>query len=99
MFVLRGGIGFGIVVLIRWGAGWHPILATEPLVLVAALVAGPIGFVAGIGAFDYWTYHPLGYPTRAQDHTGDGARSSRDCLRVNTDHKVIGVQYLVTTIF
>src|SRR2546422_7542110 len=99
MFVLFGGIGFGIVVLIRWGAGWHPILATEPLVLVAALVAAPIGFLAGIGAFDYWTYYAIGSPTRPEDHSGHGARSWRDYFRVNTDHKVIGVQYLVTTIF
>jgi cytochrome c oxidase subunit 1 len=99
MFVLFGWIGFGIVVGVRYGAGWHPILATEPLVLVAALVAAPIGFLAGIGAFDYWTYYALGYPTRAEDHSGHGAKSWRDYFRVNTDHKVIGVQYLVTTIF
>jgi cytochrome c oxidase subunit 1 len=98
-FLLFGGIGFGIVVLIRWGAGWDPILATEPLVLVAALVAAPIGFLAGIGTFDYWTYYALGYPSRAEDHSGHGAQSWRDYFRVNTDHKVIGVQYLVTTIF
>src|SRR5205823_8074961 len=97
MFVLFGGIGFGIVVLIRWGAGWHPILATEPLVLVAALVAAPIGFLAGLGAFDYWTYYALGYPSRAEDHSGHGAKSWRDYLRVNTDHKVIGIQYITTT--
>jgi cytochrome c oxidase subunit 1 len=99
MFVLFGWIGFGIVVLIRWGAGWHPILLTEPLVLVAALVSAPIGFLAGIGAFDYWVYYALGSPTRAEDHSGHGARSWRDYFRVNTDHKVIGVQYLMTTIF
>src|SRR5437879_3239116 len=99
MFVLFGGIGFGIVVLIRWGAGWHPILLTEPLVLVSALVSAPIGFLAGIGAFDYWVYYALGFPTRAEDHSGHGARSWRDYFRVNTDHKVIGVQYLMTTIF
>jgi cytochrome c oxidase subunit 1 len=99
MFVLFGAIGFGIVVLIRWGAGWHPILLTEPLVLVSALVSAPIGFLAGIGAFDYWVYYALGYPTRAEDHSGHGAKSWRDYFRVNTDHKVIGVQYLVTTIF
>ncbi|HEX6952139.1 MAG TPA: cbb3-type cytochrome c oxidase subunit I [Gaiellaceae bacterium] len=99
MFVLFGWIGFGIVVLIRWGAGWHPILLTEPIVLVAALVAAPVGFLAGIGAFDYWVYYALGYPTRAEDHSGHGAKSWRDYFRVNTDHKVIGVQYLVTTIF
>src|SRR5204862_5918616 len=99
MFVLFGAIGFGIVVLIRWAAGWDPILLTEPIVLVAALVAAPVGFLAGIGAFDYWTYYALGHPTRPEDHSGHGAQSWRDYFRVNTDHKVIGVQYLVTTIF
>jgi cytochrome c oxidase subunit I len=99
MFVMFGGIGFGLVVLVRWAAHWHPILATEPLVLVAALVTAPIGFLAGIGTFDYWAYYALGFPTRAEDHSGHGARSWRDYLRVNTDHKVIGVQYLVTTMF
>src|SRR5207237_10691968 len=80
-------------------AGGHPLRATEPLVLVAALVTAPIGFLAGIGAFDYWAYYAMGYPTRAEDHSGHGAKSWRDYLRVNTDHKVIGVQYLVTTVF
>jgi cytochrome c oxidase subunit 1 len=99
MFVLFGFIGFGIVVLIRWGAGWDPILLSEPIVLVAGLVAAPIGFLSGLGAFDYWVYYALGFPTRAEDHSGHGAQSWRDYFRVNTDHKVIGVQYLVTTIF
>jgi cytochrome c oxidase subunit 1 len=99
MFPLFGGLGLGIVVLVRWSAGWHPILATEPVVLVAALVTAPIGFLAGIGAFDYWARYCIGAPTREEDHSGHGARSWRDYLRVNTDHKVIGVQYLVTTIF
>jgi cytochrome c oxidase subunit I len=98
MFCLLGAIGFGIVVLCRWGAGWHPILDTQIIVLVALLVAAPIGFLGGLGAFDYWTYYALGSPTRAEDHSGHGARSWRDYFRVNTDHKVIGVQYLVTTV-
>ena len=34
-----------------------------------------------------------------EDHSGHGAYSWRDYFRVNTDHKVIGMQYLVTTIF
>ena len=33
-----------------------------------------------------------------EDHSGHGARSWRDYFRINTDHKVIGIQYLVTTI-
>src|SRR5213079_1319015 len=31
--------------------------------------------------------------------SGHGARSWRDYFRVNTDHKVIGIQYIVTTFF
>jgi cytochrome c oxidase subunit 1 len=99
MTPLFGAIGFGIVVLARWAGNWHPILLTDPLVLVAGLVAAPLGFLVGIGAFDYWAYYALGFPTRAEDHSGHGAHSWRDYFRVNTDHKVIGVQYLVTTIF
>jgi cytochrome c oxidase subunit 1 len=99
MFVAFGGLGMGIVVLIRWLSHWHPILATEPLVLVAGLVAAPLGFLAGIGAFDYWARYCIGSPTVVDDHSGHGAKSWKDYFRVNTDHKVIGVQYLVTTIF
>ena len=99
MFVAFGGLGMGIVVLIRWLSHWHPILATEPLVLVAGLVSAPLGFLAGIGAFDYWARYCIGSPTVVDDHSGHGAKSWKDYFRVNTDHKVIGVQYLVTTIF
>jgi cytochrome c oxidase subunit 1 len=98
MFCLLGAVGFGIVVLCRWGGGWHPILDMQPIVLVSLLVAAPVGFLAGIGALDYWTYYALGHPTRPEDHSGHGARSWRDYFRVNTDHKVIGMQYLVTTV-
>src|SRR5947208_868803 len=92
------GIGSGIVVLCRWWGGWHPIWFGSVIVLVGALIAAPIGFLGGIGAFDYWTHYALGKPTRPEDHSGHGAYSWRDYFRVNTDHKVIGVQYLVTTI-
>jgi len=99
MLVAFGGLGLGIVTLCRWAGGWHPILLTEPDVLVSALVAAPIGFLGGLGAFDYWTNYALGKPTpEHEDHSGHGARSWRDYFRVNTDHKVIGTQYLVTTI-
>ncbi|TMM27898.1 MAG: cytochrome c oxidase subunit I [Actinobacteria bacterium] len=41
----------------------------------------------------------MGSPTRPEDHSRHGAYSWRDYFRVNTDHKVIGIQYVVTTIF
>lgn len=94
-----GAFGLGLVTVLRWWGGWHPILDAAPDVLVGLLVASPLGFLAGIGCFDYWAYYAAGRPTRPEDHSGHGARSWKDYFRVNTDHKVIGMQYLVTTIF
>jgi len=93
------GIGCAIVVLCRWWGDWQPIWFGSVIVLVGALTAAPIGFLAGIGAFDYWVRYAIGAPTRPEDHSGHGAYSWRDYFRVNTDHKVIGVQYVATTIF
>ena len=92
------GLGFGIVAGMRAAAGWHPILDWKILVLVGALVTAPLGFLAGLGAFDYWARYAIGAPTVPEDHSGHGARSWRHYFRVNTDHKVIGVQYVSTTV-
>jgi cytochrome c oxidase subunit 1 len=98
MTALFFGIGLGITVLIRWVEGWHPVWDGEVITTVE-LAAVPFGFLAGIGGFDYWAGYAIGARTRPEDHSGHGARSWRDYFRVNTDHKVIGVQYVVTTIF
>jgi cytochrome c oxidase subunit I len=92
------GIGAGLVVLIRWLAHWHPIWKGVPITTVE-LVTTPLGFLVGLGGFDYWAYYASGRPTRPEDHSGHGAKSWRDYFRINTDHKVIGIQYVVTTIF
>jgi cytochrome c oxidase subunit 1 len=68
-------------------------------VFVVAMIAAPLTFLVGLGAFDYWFYWAAGRPTRPEDHSGHGARSWRDYFRVNTDHKVIGVQYTVHSFF
>jgi len=93
------GIATGLVCLIRWLEGWYPIWDGEVIVTVSALTAMPLGFLGGIGAFDYWLRWASGAPTQPEDHSGHGARSWRDYFRVNTDHKVIGIQYIVTTVF
>jgi cytochrome c oxidase subunit 1 len=92
------GVGLGIVVGIRAAAGWDPLFEWSVIVVAAALTAAPIGFLTGLGAFDYWLYYVSGRPTRPEDHSGHGAYSWKDYFRVNTDHKVIGVQYVVTTV-
>ncbi len=94
---LVGFLGLGIVCLIRWLAHWDPVWYSVPLVTVG-LVSFPMGFLIGIGGFDYWAAYAAGRRTPVDDHSGHGARSWRDYFRINTDHKVIGMQYLATTI-
>jgi len=91
------GAGALLVAGLRFWWGWDPVWNWEIIVTIAGMVMAPIGFLGGIGAFDYWIYYFVGRPTRPEDHSGHGAYSWKDYFRVNTDHKVIGIQYLVTT--
>src|SRR6202050_1913556 len=68
-------------------------------ILTVSLIAGPLFFLVGLGAFDYWFYWVSGRPTRAESHANHGAYTWKDYFKVNTDHKVIGVQYVVTSFF
>jgi cytochrome c oxidase subunit I len=90
-------VGLYIVAGLRWLAGWDPVYDWEIISLVSAMVTAPIGFLLGLGAFDYWLYWISGRPTLPEDHSSHGAQTWKDYFRINTDHKVIGVQYTVTT--
>jgi cytochrome c oxidase subunit 1 len=79
-------------------ATFHHYLSGEAI-LTVSLIAAPLLFLVGLGGFDYWFYWAAGRATRAEDHSGHGARSWRDYFRINTDHKVIGIQYTVTSFF
>jgi cytochrome c oxidase subunit 1 len=68
-------------------------------ITIVALLGAPLFFLVGIGCFDYWFYWVSGRPTRPEDHSSHGATSWRDYFRVNTDHKVIGIQYVCTSFF
>ncbi len=59
----------------------------------------PLLFLVGLGTCDYWIYWAFGRATRAEDHSSHGAHQWRDYFKVNTDHKVIGIQYVVTSFF
>src|SRR4051812_2694223 len=63
------------------------------------MITVPMAFLFGIGCFDYWLRWASGAPTIPEDHSGHGATAWKDYFRVNTDHKVIGIQYIVTTFF
>src|SRR3954467_11790729 len=94
-----GAFGFGLVVALRAISGL-PIYQTEqtgyPHIVVPAITA-PLGFLAGLGCFDYWLRWAVGAPTIPDDHSQHGAKTWKDYFRFNTDHKVIGIQYICTT--
>src|SRR5215204_3005140 len=98
-FYLLIGLAFSYAITIgaRWGLkGYDPLLDGEA-VLQVTLVAMPFFFFSGMGAFDYWFHWAAGRPTLPEDHSGHGARRWQDYFKVNTDHKVIGLQYICTT--
>ena len=89
---------FALTMIIRALYGWDPLVDGEA-VLQVALLAVPLTFLGGIGCFDYWLYWAVGRKTRPEDHSNHGAHSWKDYFKVNTDHKVIGTQYVVTSFF
>ncbi|MBN8870890.1 MAG: cbb3-type cytochrome c oxidase subunit I [Solirubrobacterales bacterium] len=99
--LLGAAFGFGLVVALRAISGLD-VFQTEqtgyPHVIVP-LITTPFGFLFGFGAFDYWFRWAAGKPTVPEDHSGHGATKWQDYFRFNTDHKVIGTQYVVTTLF
>jgi cytochrome c oxidase subunit I len=94
------GIAFSyaLTLAVRGLYGWDPVLKGET-VLQIALLATPLTFLGGLGCFDYWLHWAAGRPTRPEDHSSHGAHSWKDYFRVNTDHKVIGTQYVVNSFF
>ncbi len=91
-------LSYGIIFVFRSWYDLNPRLKGEA-VLELALFLAPLGFLVGLGAFTYWFYWASGQKTQPEDHSGHGAHSWRDYFRVNTDHKVIGIQYVVTSFF
>jgi cytochrome c oxidase subunit 1 len=96
--ILGVAFSYGITIGLRALFGYDPLLDGEA-VLRVSLLAVPMFFLVGLGCFDYWFYWASGRPTRPEDHSGHGAYSWKDYFRPNTDHKVIGIQYVVTSFF
>jgi cytochrome c oxidase subunit 1 len=98
MTLAGSALSFGLVVGLRALQGYEPLFSDDAIVTVL-LLAAPLAFLVGIGGFDYWGRWMIGRPTQPEDHSDHGARSWKDYFRVNTDHKVIGIQYTVTALF
>src|SRR3954466_13049779 len=93
--VVRAAYGFSQP--FEGSGGWDD--SWQNAVLTVSLIGAPLFFLVGLGAFDYWFYWAAGKPTRPEDHSSHGAHSWKDYFRVNTDHKVIGIQDTVTAFF
>jgi len=83
--------------------GLRAAFALDPIydgesVLQISLLMVPIFFLGGIGCFDYWLRWASGRKV-VDDHADHGAKSWRDYFKVNTDHKVIGIQYICVSFF
>ena len=99
--VIAAALGVGLVVVLRDISGLSAFQSEQtgyPQVVVPLIMA-PLGFLLGIGCFDYWLRWAFGLPTIPEDHSMHGAHNWKDYFKVNTDHKVIGIQYIVTTFF
>ncbi len=93
------GVAFSflLVFLIRALFGMDPLWDGGVMGSVAGLI-GPIGFLWGIGCFDTWLSWARGNPT-VEDHSFHGVSNWKQYFRLNTDHKVIGIQYMAATLF
>src|SRR5215212_7181375 len=100
LFILLGvAFSYALVGVVRSAMHYGDPWSDGDAITIVSLLGAPLFFLVGIGCFDYWFYWVSGRPTRPEDHSSHGAHSWKDYFRVNTDHKVIGIQYLVTTIF
>jgi cytochrome c oxidase subunit 1 len=91
-------LGFFLVWFFREIFNLNPIWNDEAY-YVAGFTAAGFGFLAGIGCFDFWAKYAVGRKVDHDDHSLHGDTGWKSYFRVNTDHKVIGVQYLVLTFF
>jgi cytochrome c oxidase subunit 1 len=93
----------GVLVCLALSTGLRAAFAVDPVYdgdafLQISLLTVPLFFLGGIGCFDYWLRWASGR-TVVDDHADHGAKSWRDYFKVNTDHKVIGIQYIVVAVF
>ena len=84
------GAGIGLVALIRVILG-HDAWSLELSFSVGYLLGLP-SWLLGVGAWQHWSHEWLGQ----RDKAGPAELGWRRYLTFNTDHKVVGVQYLVT---
>ena len=89
-------IGIGLVLLARLVMGlsvWDP----EPVWVVGGIV-GVVGFMLGTGVMDDWIRWAKGRETAEHPEVNLQLKGWRKYLSISYDHKVIGIQYGVTSL-
>ena len=98
LFIALGiATAYALSVGLRAAFDVTPALSGESVLQIALLIT-PLFFLVGIGCFDSWFTWFAGKPV-VDDHSDHGAKSWKDYFKVNTDHKVIGIQYICVSFF
>lgn len=95
--ILGTAVGVVLMIVIRLALGLEAWSA-EPITVVAALI-GAIAFLFGTGVMSDWTQWALGHDTPEEHHEPDPREPGWvRYFNVSTDHKVIGIQYGITSV-
>jgi len=90
-------LGYGFVALIRALFGLPTPWLFEPAVAFGA-ITGLIGFLVAAGVLADWLRWIVGKKTELQHGAPEGKPEWSRYLNVDTNHKVIGVQYAITSV-
>ncbi len=91
---LAFALGAGLVALIRRFLGLNPLFAPGPVTAVGAVFSVP-GFLIGVGAFNDWLRWTRGIPA-APPAPPEVTPYWLRFFNFDPNHKVIGIQYIVT---
>jgi cytochrome c oxidase subunit 1 len=98
--VVGAGLGAAVGAGGLLAAGVIGVQAEPGQILGLGYLLALLGFLLGLGAFRFWiTWAAARAVDPAEEHAAHGTAGDwRRYFRFTTDHKVIGVQYLVTAI-
>ncbi|MBC7461459.1 MAG: cbb3-type cytochrome c oxidase subunit I, partial [Thermoleophilia bacterium] len=94
------GFAFGaaVTMLIRMAFGLQAY--SEGPIVVIGIVSAYFAYIGGLGGWYSWLWYARGAATEVDDHANHGSRGDwKRFFIFNTDHKVIGLQYLVVVFF
>jgi cytochrome c oxidase subunit 1 len=86
------GVGIGITMLVRHGIGL-PAWNTGP-VLTIGIFTGVFTYLAALGVFNYWARWAIGGSSKEENEPRK--HGWMRYFSVDTNHKIIGVQYFIT---